>query len=50
MGPVSSILREADPALRPTVAAAVRAAIVPFHTPEGVRLGSAAWIVTALAP
>src|SRR5437879_2682938 len=50
VGPVSSILREADPALRPTVAAAVRAAIAPFHTPEGVRLGSAAWIVTALAP
>ena len=50
VGPVSSILREADPALRPTVAAAVRAAIAPFHTPEGVRLSSAAWIVTALAP
>jgi len=50
VGPVSSILREADPALRPTVAAAVRAAIAPFHTPEGVRLDSAAWIVTALAP
>jgi len=50
VGPVSSILREADPALRPTVAAAVRAAIAPFHTPEGVRMGSAAWIVTALAP
>jgi hypothetical protein len=28
----------------------VRAAIAPFHTPEGVRMGSAAWIVTALAP
>ena len=50
MGPVSSALREADPALRPRVAAAVRAAIAPFHTPEGVRLDSAAWIVTALAP
>src|SRR5438094_770473 len=40
----------ADPALRPKVAAAVRAAIAPFHGPEGVRMGSAAWIVTALAP
>src|SRR3989475_6480845 len=50
VGPVSGVLREADPALRPTVAAAVRAAIAPFHTPEGVRMGSAAWIVTALAP
>jgi len=47
VGPVSSALREADPALRPAVAAAVRAAIAPFHTPEGVRMGSAAWIVTA---
>ena len=50
VGPVSGVLREADPALRPTVAAAVRAAIAPFHTPEGVRMGSAAWIVIALAP
>jgi len=50
VGPVSGILREADPALRPKVAAAVRAAIAPFHGPEGVRMGSAAWIVTALAP
>jgi SAM-dependent methyltransferase len=47
IGPVSGALREADPALRPAVAAAVRAAIAPFHTPEGVRMGSAAWIVTA---
>ena len=47
VGPVSGVLREADPALRPTVAAAVRAAIAPFHTPQGVRMGSAAWIVTA---
>ena len=50
VGPVSGVLREADPALRPTVAAAVRAAISPFVTPEGVRLGSAAWIVTARVP
>ena len=47
VGPVSSVLREADPALRPRVAAAVHAAIAPFHTPEGVRMDSAAWIVTA---
>jgi len=47
VGPVSGVLREADPAVRPTVAAAVRAAIAPFHTPQGVRMGSAAWIVTA---
>jgi len=47
VGPVSGVLREADPAVRPTVAAAVRAAIAPFQTPQGVRMGSAAWIVTA---
>src|SRR5881296_2393320 len=47
VGPVSGVLREADPAVRPTVAAAVRAAIAPFNTPQGVRMGSAAWIVTA---
>jgi len=29
------------------VAAAVRAALEPFATPAGVRLASAAWIVTA---
>jgi hypothetical protein len=29
------------------VTAAVRAALAPFATPVGVRLGSAAWIVTA---
>jgi len=47
VGPVSGTLREAEPALRPKVADAVRAAVAPFHTPEGVRMDSAAWIVTA---
>jgi SAM-dependent methyltransferase len=46
MGPVGALLREADPALRPKVAASVRAAIEPFQTPEGVRIPSAAWVVT----
>jgi SAM-dependent methyltransferase len=49
VGPVSGVLREADPALRPAVVAAVRAAITPFHGPQGVRMDSAAWIVTALS-
>jgi hypothetical protein len=31
----------------PRVAAAVREAIAPFETPQGVRMASAAWIVTA---
>ena len=47
VGPTSAALREADPAVRPRVAAAVRDALAPFHTAAGVRLGSAAWIVTA---
>jgi SAM-dependent methyltransferase len=47
IGPTSAALREADPAVRPAVAAAVRAALAPFETAEGVRMGSAAWIVGA---
>jgi len=47
MGPTGAALRDADPAVRPAVAAAVRDAIAPFHTPAGVRMASAAWIVTA---
>jgi SAM-dependent methyltransferase len=47
VGPTSAALREADPAVRPKVFAAVRDAIASFATPEGVRMGSAAWIVTA---
>src|SRR5213593_5220288 len=46
MGPTGAALREADPAVRPAVAAAVRAALAPFHTPAGVRMASAAWVVT----
>lgn len=51
MGPAAKALRDAnDPALRPRVAAAIREAIAPFVTPAGVRMGSAAWIVTARRP
>jgi SAM-dependent methyltransferase len=50
VGPTSAALREADPALRPRVFAAVREALAPFVTPEGVRMPAAAWIVTATAP
>lgn len=46
IGPLGAVLRGAQPELRPQVAAAVRAALTPFATPEGVRLQSAAWIVT----
>jgi len=48
VGPTSAALRAADPAVRPAVAAAVRAALVPFETSGGVRMGSAAWIVTGV--
>jgi SAM-dependent methyltransferase len=47
VGPTSAALREADPAVRPKVAAAVREALAPFQTEAGVQMGSAAWIVTA---
>jgi SAM-dependent methyltransferase len=49
MGPTGRTLREADPGLRPVVAAAVRDAVAPFHTPEGLRMRGAAWLVTARA-
>ena len=50
MGPAAAALREAGPDVRPTVAAAIREAIAPFDTPDGVRMGSAIWIVTARCP
>ena len=50
VGPTSAALREADPAVRPRVFAAVREALGPFVTPEGVRMPAAAWIVTATSP
>jgi ubiquinone/menaquinone biosynthesis C-methylase UbiE len=49
MGPAGAALREAGPAARPAVAAAVREVLAPFATPEAVRMASAAWIVTARA-
>jgi len=47
VGPTSAALRDADPAVRPRVFAAVREALAPFVTPEGVRMPAAAWVVTA---
>lgn len=46
LGPVGAALREADPALRPRVAAAIREAVAPLVTERGLEMGSAAWIVT----
>jgi SAM-dependent methyltransferase len=47
IGPASAALREAGPEARPKVVAAVRDAIAPYATGEGVRMAAAAWIVTA---
>jgi SAM-dependent methyltransferase len=50
MGPAAAALRESpDPGLQPRVAAAVREAIAPYLTPQGVRMDSASWVVTATA-
>ena len=50
MGPTARALREADdPELTPLVAGAVREALVPYQTADGVRMESASWIVTARA-
>ena len=50
MGPTARALREAaDPSLTGRVAAAVKEALAPFHTPDGIKMDSAAWIVTATA-
>ena len=48
LGPMAAAMREADPALRPRVADAVREALAPFASPAGVKLGSAVWIVRAV--
>lgn len=48
VGPLGALLRE-NPDKREAVIAAVRAAIVPHDGPDGVKLGSATWIVTARA-
>ena len=50
MGPAGAALRESpDPGLQPRVAAAVREVLAPYLTPQGVRIASASWIVTATA-
>jgi SAM-dependent methyltransferase len=46
VGPLGAVLRE-NPGLKDKVAAVVRGALAPFATPEGVKMPSAAWIVSA---
>ena len=50
MGPAAAVLREVDAATTTRVVAAIREALVPHQTPDGIRLGSAAWLVTAVRP
>lgn len=47
MGPTARLLRDADPGLVSVVADAIREALQPYVGPQGVRMASAAWIVTA---
>jgi SAM-dependent methyltransferase len=47
IGPTGGAVREADAAVRSRVAAAVRAAIAPYHSEQGVRMAAAARIVVA---
>jgi SAM-dependent methyltransferase len=49
VGPTSAVLREAEPAVRERVTTAVRAALAPFADADGVRMPSAAWVVSARA-
>jgi SAM-dependent methyltransferase len=48
VGPLGAALRE-NPGLEDKVAGAVREALAPFATPEGVKMPSAVWIVSARA-
>ncbi|HKP78370.1 MAG TPA: class I SAM-dependent methyltransferase, partial [Phenylobacterium sp.] len=48
IGPLGGVLRE-NPDKRDAVVEAVRAALEPHAGPDGVKLGSATWIVTATA-
>ena len=49
VGPLGTRLRE-NPDKREVVIEAVRAALAPHEGPDGVKLGSATWIVTAMSP
>ena len=47
MGPTGTALRDAGPDAFARVTAAVKDAVAPFHTAEGLRMDAAAWIVSA---
>lgn len=50
LGPVSRLIREADEAVAPAIAEAVRAAVAPYHTGSCIEMAAAVWIVGARRP
>jgi len=50
LGPAAAALRDADEALRARVLSELRSALEPYYDGSGVRMPSAAWIVTARRP
>lgn len=49
-GPAAPLIRDADAAVQEIIRDAVRAALMPFRTTDGVRVPAAAWIFTARRP
>ena len=49
LGPTAQPLKDADAATRERVRAAITEAIAPYATDGGVKMGSAAWVITARA-
>lgn len=47
IGPIAMLLRDADPSVRTRVAQAIREALIPYASRDGVSLGGTAWIVSA---
>lgn len=50
LGPVSRLLREADGAVAPAIAEAVRAAVAPYYTGRCIEMAAAVWIAGARRP
>lgn len=50
MGPLNRVLRDANGEVRARVAGAVREAVAPFLTAQGVQMPAAAWLVTGRRP
>lgn len=49
VGPAARALAEAGPEVRAAAVAAIREALTPHHTPAGVRMASATWVVRGRA-